>query len=335
MAAPAKQQTEAERQGAERDALVALALRSYRGAGLQLRRNILASVARGADPSPAIQAALDLYAKPLADAMYAGYVHGRTRAAMAAATAAGTPPAVAAQAVTPPKADEDLLLAGLAVAAAVVLRRDVGDAIERRVREVMTAPGFPVQPAQRVAAARETLDSVGITVERPFLVETVVRDQAKAAFNAGQTDAATLIKAEPQRLVTVPPRGVETSFNAPPQVRTFVTPSGTAVEFPRVPVPTPAPEPSPAPEPDAPPAGGSGGGDTVPTAPVLKGWMYVTQRDERVRDTHRVLDGEVAAPEDAAKLALFEERLSDWNCRCELVPVYEVGSGNVASGRPL
>jgi hypothetical protein len=320
MAAPAKQQTEAERQGAERDALVALALRSYRGAGLQLRRNILASVARGADPSPAIQAALDLYAKPLADAMYAGYVHGRTRAAMAAATAAGTPPAVAAQAVTPPKADEDLLLAGLAVAATVVLRRDVGAAIERRVREVMTAPGFPVQPAQRIAAARETLDSVGITVERPFLVETVVRDQAKAAFNAGQTDAANIIKLEPQRLVTVPPRGVETSFNAPPQVRTFVTPSGTAVEFPPVSTPTTPPQPEGA------PAGGGGGGgddDGILTGPVLTGWMYVTQRDDKVRPTHAALDGEIAADYDAERLLYFHQHLEEWNCRCELVPVYE------------
>jgi uncharacterized protein with gpF-like domain len=63
--------------------------------------------------------------------------------------------------------------------------------------------------------------------------------------------------------------------------------------------------------------------------------MYVTQRDERVRDTHRVLDGKIAEDGDADTLALFEERLSDWNCRCELVPVYEVGSGNVASGRPM
>lgn len=43
-------------------------------------------------------------------------------------------------------------------------------------------------------------------------------------------------------------------------------------------------------------------------------WRYRTQRDNSVRDTHRMLDGKIFSVSDAAGARIFPP--NDWNCRC-------------------
>lgn len=55
---------------------------------------------------------------------------------------------------------------------------------------------------------------------------------------------------------------------------------------------------------------------------IFKGFEYVSMRDNRVRPRHREEDGKFAPQGDSAMLAEFMSLLSDWGCRCTLVPIF-------------
>ena len=57
---------------------------------------------------------------------------------------------------------------------------------------------------------------------------------------------------------------------------------------------------------------------------VLLGYEYVSQRDAKVRPTHRAADGDFAAVDDPHKLQYFSSLLQEPSCRCERVAIYGV-----------
>ncbi len=63
---------------------------------------------------------------------------------------------------------------------------------------------------------------------------------------------------------------------------------------------------------------------------ALPFWQYVTVGDEKVRDTHRALDG-IILPADSP---FWRDHYPpwDWGCRCQVVPVDAETAGRIAAG---
>lgn len=62
-----------------------------------------------------------------------------------------------------------------------------------------------------------------------------------------------------------------------------------------------------------------------PISKVLRGYQYVTMRDDRVRPTHREageMNGGYAEKSNIERLTYFDKLLHDWGCRCTLVAIY-------------
>lgn len=184
----------------ERDALIGKATAPTRHAMVNLRKNVIRAYRTGNDIGQAIREGFAVLHPQLQDAMAAGHLQGRYRVSLNATAAKRRIDAAslsvyddalrflsrrlvltAAQTAALRAAYGADALASLASAS-----QHVNELVDRAVFEAVRQ-GLSTDAGTELI--RRALDSAGVTLDNPFLAETIFRTQLNLAYSAGRQNA--------------------------------------------------------------------------------------------------------------------------------------------------
>lgn len=184
----------------ERDALIGKATAPTRHAMVNLRKNVIRAYRTGNDIGQAIREGLAVLHPQLQDAMAAGHLQGRYRVALNATAAKrridGASLSVYDDALrflsrrlVLTAAETAALRAAYGADALASLgsaSRHVNELVDRAVFEAVRQ-GLTTDAGTELI--RRALDSAGVTLDNPFLAETIFRTQLNLAYSAGRQNA--------------------------------------------------------------------------------------------------------------------------------------------------
>lgn len=200
MMATTQAEASARLMDAERTRLENRGLSTIGPASRAMRRAVLSAYRTGNDPGEAIRAAMVKVADTLTDGMVAADLQARLRTQ------------IVYRKVRKPK---DLRLSAFDEARQLLERRlgmtgpqlsalrdqyrsaavsattEIGTSLERNVQEaIRDAIGQGLPTRQGASLVRKAFENSGVTIDRPYLFETVYRTQLQTAYSAGRWNAA-------------------------------------------------------------------------------------------------------------------------------------------------